>query len=635
MADAPALGAGAAQAAWRFDPSLAYQVTRRVVGFSSGRCHMRSVIRTTHGRDLWIALGLIAIAVGLPLIVGIVSGAILIPRNDDFAFRRPAMMLYETGRLELTGWAVMTLIGQIIATLPLLWLADGGPWAFAATTAIFAVGGIVASYSLARRLLSPGLAGFAVLLTILVPGFMLYTTAYMTEVPAFAMEISCLAIGAAALHRSPEEHRWRWLAASLVVGCYAFSIRDYAIAAPIAVLVATAASERHERRLPYAIGLLAVIFACAAIYRFTSDLPGQGSVGLSAPTADTTRRVLDAVAVLSFALAPALLIGVVTWAQHWWRHGCRLSARVGALAGLASAAIIYVDRVIGLIGGDPGKPRQLFVGNVFEAHGSLDTGLLAGSRPFLYVIPTWDLLNVVALFATFGAYAFLGAALVAERHRLRQALDPRSRPSPLGSVPGMLAVFVVVFAAGTIALGLTSILFDRYTWPLALPLAILLLLRPKPEPAAGAEGAPAGVRSAGRRAGVAMLTGALVLVIATASLVLLLNAAAFDAARWRMGDEAVRLGFAAETVDAGFEWVGFHATGLAEPTAARARSMTEYAVKFPSFHQCAVASSSPLDFPGFTLVATRTSAYRLLLFAGPEEPMYLYRVAGPGCPVGP
>ena len=26
MADAPALGAGAAKAAWRFDPSLAYQV---------------------------------------------------------------------------------------------------------------------------------------------------------------------------------------------------------------------------------------------------------------------------------------------------------------------------------------------------------------------------------------------------------------------------------------------------------------------------------------------------------------------------------------------------------------------------------------------------------------------------------
>jgi dolichyl-phosphate-mannose-protein mannosyltransferase len=596
---------------------------------------MRSMIRTTRGRDVWIVLGLIVLAVGLPAVVGIVSGAILIPRNDDFAYRRPAMMLYETGRLELTGWAVMTLVGQLIATLPLLWLAHGGVWAFAAAAAIFAVAGIVASYSLARRLLSPGLAGFAVLLMVLVPGFMLYTTAYMTEVPAFAMEMSCLAIGAAALHRSPEEHRWRWLAASLMVGCYAFSIRDYAIAAPIAVLVAAAASERHGRRLAYAIGLVAVILGCAAIYRFTSDLPGQGSVGLKAPTPDTTRRVLDAVALLSFALAPALLIGAITWVSHWWRDGHRLSVAVGALAGLATATVLYVDQVIGRIGGDPGKLRQLFVGNVFEAHGSLDTGLFGGSRPLLYVTPSWDLLNVVALFAMFGAYAFLGAALVAERGWLLRAIDIRSTPTPLGSVEGMLAVFIVVFAAGTIALGLTSILFDRYTWPLALPLAILLLRRPDPEPAAGAEGARAGARSAGRRARGAILTGVLVAVTATASLALLLNAAAFDGARWRMGEEAVRLGFAAETIDAGFEWVGFHAVGLAELTASREPSMTEYAVKFPSFRQCAVASSSPLDFPGFTLVLIRVSAYRLLLFAGPEEPMYLYRVSGPGCPSEP
>ena len=67
------------------------------------------------------------------------------------------------------------------------------------------------------------------------------------------------------------------------------------------------------------------------------------------------------------------------------------------------------------------------------------------------------------------------------------------------------------------------------------------------------------------------MAGVLVAVNAIVSLALLLNAAAFDGARWRMGDEAVRLGFAAETVDAGFEWVGFHATGLAELTAPASR----------------------------------------------------------------
>ena len=104
------------------------------------------------------------LAVGVPAVAGIASGAISAPRNDDFAYRRAAITLYETGRLVLTGWAVMTLVGQLVATLPFLWISGGSAWAFAATGAIFAVAGIAASYSLARRRLSPGWAGFAVLL---------------------------------------------------------------------------------------------------------------------------------------------------------------------------------------------------------------------------------------------------------------------------------------------------------------------------------------------------------------------------------------------------------------------------------------------------------------------------------------
>ena len=597
---------------------------------------MRPLIRSLAGSDARIVLGLIVLAVGLPAVAGIASGAISAPRNDDFAYRRAAITLYETGRLELTGWAVMTLVGQLVATLPLLWVSGGSAWAFAATGAIFAVAGIVASYSLARRLLSPGWAGFAVLLAVLLPGFMVYTTSYMTEVPAFAMEMSCLAIGAAAIHRSPEEHRWRWLAASLAVGCYAFSIREYAIAAPIAVLLAAGASDRQRRRLPYAIALVALVVACAAIYAYTSSLPGQESPVWNAPTPETTRRVLDAVAVLSLALAPALLVGVMNWVPHWWRSGDRIGVIVGGLVGAATARMIYVDQVAVRIGGAPGTAPDLFVGNVFASHGSLDVNLFAGNRPLLYVPPTWDLLNDLALVATFAAFAFLGAAIVAERRRLLRAIDIRSVPTPLGSVAGMVAAFIVVFATGTIVVGLTVILFDRYTWPLALPLAILLLIRPRPEPAGATSGSMAGdpPRSGGRQAAVALMAGALVAVDATVSVALLLNADSFDGARWQMGDEAIRRGFVAETVDAGFEWVGFHATGLAELTALREPTMTEYAVKFPSFRQCAVASSTPLDFPGFTLVLTRERAYRLLLLAGPEEPMYLYRVAGPGCPPG-
>jgi hypothetical protein len=298
--------------------------------------------------------------------------------------------------------------------------------------------------------------------------------------------------------------------------------------------------------------------------------------------------------------------------------------------GVAVAGWMYSDQLVTRFVGSAGPAKDFFVGNVFDVHGATGAGILAGGRPTLYVPPTWDVLNALALLGSIGAAGLLGAALVAERQRLSHALDIRSRPTPLGTLPGMLVAFVVLFAGGTILTGLTVILFDRYTWPLALPLAILLLLRPGPAPRPEELDSDA----ARPRKIVAILAGALVALAATTSLVLMLNAAAFDGARWRMGEEAVRRGFPPETVDAGLEWVGLHATGRVELAAQREPWMTEYAPKFPSFRQCAVASSSPLDDPGFSLLLTRPDAYRLLLFAGPVEPMYLYRVAAPGCPVG-
>ena len=589
---------------------------------------MRPLTRASRSDGL-IVLGLIVLAVGLPAIIGIASGAIWIPHNDDFAYRRTALLFFETGRMELTGWGVMTLVGQIVATMPLLWLANGAAWAFAATGALFAIVGVVAGYELARRLLSPRMAGFAVLVAVVFPGFMLYTTTYMTDVPAFAMEMACLTTGAAALQRQAAADRWRWLAVSLAIGCYAFSIREFAIAAPLAVLAAAVSSERQGRRLAYVVAFVGTIGVCAAIYLYSSGLPGQGVPALGPPTEASYRKLLGAIAALCLTIAPALVIGVATWGPHWWRSR-RRSALIGALGGTVVAGIVFLEEVRALVSGDLGGVTSVLVGNVFQAQGSLGPAVFAGTRPLLYVAPWWAMLNLLAFAATVVAFAFIGAALAAQGDRLVRALDLRRRPTALGSVPGLLLAFGVILSAGTIAVGLTSNLFDRYAWPLPLPFVILLLLRPSPEPATATSAAEGSSGLA--RSGLTIVAGTMVAVIATASLVLLLNADAFDAARWRIGEEAVRRGLAAETVDAGLEWVGMHATGLADPFAPRVPGMTPWAVRFSSFHQCAVASSTPLTLPGATLELEWPAAYRALLFIGPPRPMYLYRMAGPGCP---
>ena len=103
------------------------------------------------------------------------------------------------------------------------------------------------------------------------------------------------------------------------------------------------------------------------------SLPGQESpVCEHTHPGDHPEGALDAVAVLSLALAPALLVGVVNWVPHWWRSGDRIGVIVGALIGAATATMIYADQIAIRIGGDPGTAPDLFVGNVFASHGSLD-----------------------------------------------------------------------------------------------------------------------------------------------------------------------------------------------------------------------------------------------------------------------
>ena len=51
--------------------------------------------------------------------------------------------------------------------------------------------------------------------------------------------------------------------------------------------------------------------------------------------------------------------------------------------------------------------------------------------------------------------------------------------------------------------------------------------------------------------------------LAASAFVIAANSFAYDAARWHAeGEAAVALGYEAATIDAGYEWVGYHASGI-------------------------------------------------------------------------
>ncbi len=108
------------------------------------------------------------------------------------------------------------------------------------------------------------------------------------------------------------------------------------------------------------------------------------------------------------------------------------------------------------------------------------------------------------------------------------------------------------------------------------------------------------------------------------------NSFAYDAARWRAGDAAVALGYDDGTLDAGYEWVGWHATEGGNADGADA--LTWYEDGVAKSRPCAVISNSPIELDGFALLREDRSAYLQYLFFGTEQPLYLYGSAAPGCP---
>jgi hypothetical protein len=251
-------------------------------------------------------------------------------------------------------------------------------------------------------------------------------------------------------------------------------------------------------------------------------------------------------------------------------------------------------------------------------NGAIGNALLAGTRAMVIGVPAWGLSQQLALFA--GTLL----AAVAFRWGQRNLAHVASLPSALTladriarSRDGLLVLFLVASAVELVVFAVIGGILDRYLFPM-VPAAAILLLR-----------GPAGQPSRFGRSHA--LAHAAFAWLAASAVVIAANSFAYDAARWREGEDAVTMGYEARTVDAGYEWVGYHASGAA--TAGEGPFvLTWYYRLIPAEPPCAVVSNSPLDDDSLTLIQVNRSAYLQYLFFGPAEPLYLYGAVAEGCP---
>jgi len=545
--------------------------------------------------DWLIAGALCAVAVVLPAVVSVATGSFSISQNDDWAYRRIAEHFAQTGHVAFTGWTPMTLIGQILWSWPFLRIFRDHGWVFGLSTAVLGVIGVSCAYYVARQVLTRSWAAGAVLLVVAVPGFAWSTSTFMTDVPAFAAEMACLALGVAALGRSGRL-RWALLGAAMAVGVFGFSIREFAVAAPLAVLLCAGASDSSRRRFRYLVAGVIELALCALIYRWSTHVPGALHETIIRPSRASIERTVRVYFTLAFVLSPA--VALAAWRRLRWRN----------LWGLVAAVVVFilgavVDR----------RTHGLFVGNYLAQQGFTGAAVLGGGRPTLLPGPLWHMLAAVGLVSG-GLLA--GSAVTVDRQALR-CWRRRSWATPLAVV----WVFATLLAAGLTIYSLTTTAFlDRYLWPLAIAVGVLLLRNQPRQPTNETPPRP-----------VAWIVVALcgLLVVVTAALTV--NADTYDAARWHAGQIAVSHGVPATAVDAGFEWVGDHATGIAilslHPASAPAYEPW-YALMEPGFRECAVISGSPRNYPNLRLV--QKTSYELVGFIG-HRTLYIYVSSSSGC----
>jgi 4-amino-4-deoxy-L-arabinose transferase-like glycosyltransferase len=550
----------------------------------------------------------------LPILVGAAAGTLEIPRNDDWSYRGIAMHLYTTGRFELDGAAEAAVLGQVLFVQPLLWLSGGTPWGFLVAGILFSSSAAIAGYLLARRFLDRRDATLAISVLLTFPAYLAYSISYMTDVPALACQCACLGLAAVAINRQPISGRW--LAAALAIGCLGFSIREFALAAPAAVIAVLLIREPHRPRTW--ITIIVTGLTCIAILISRFLLPGQ--LGDVPWELNPIQALLPPVVTVCFVLSPIALVAVLRWRGIWRVRDVVLGLVLGGVAVISLVRIGIFPHVLQY--------------DLITQWGAPGADYVMGQRPKLFSDAIWSTIAVLALISTLLVAGVTGGVVGA--HLRRAASQPTQIRARLGSPGGLLALFVLAVAGGLSAFGLVGWLFDRYLWPAIPPLAVLLLYVPSEMRDASYTGAMNEPRQGRPRRNLASLgIGAASIlylgILVAMSSAFLLNTNAFDGARWRAAQTLVALGYPAEWTDAGPEWTSSHQTGFATVTQP-GEGLTWWQKHWPSFRLCAVVAASPLSISGASLVSLQPDAYESYLFFGRSEPFYLYRVTSPDCP---
>ena len=525
-----------------------------------------------------------AIAIGAAVAVALLVDAFALPRGDDWAYRKIALDFARAHHFHLAGWNDVTLLGQIVAAQPFLALFGKTNATLSGFGVVAAFSAVALTYALAHELLVCARALLVIGILVVFPSFALLSTSFMTDTCAFGAEMGCLFLGLKAIR---SKKGLALLLSAVAVGFFGFTVREFAVAAPVAVLAAYGL-----RRFPPAPSVIAVAgaFALGAgafyvwrqslqspVHQVALEQPGNAMSVLGQAFFTLGLGCLPVTAVMATRLRPRR-------GQMW----------VGLLAAATAAAVGLALQ----------KQSHLLLGATITRTGADWEGLLAGKQETLFPAPVWSIIVAVAL----GSGCLLAYALTIVGTSGALSAWSQDNGRRLLLLFGLAQTGLLVLRAAT-----GGGIEDRYVWPLLVVL-LVLLLDFLPES-----------RSHQVRVNRLALVGP-VAFLAVLSAVTLVDSYSFAAARWHLAQSAVSGGARPDEVDAGFEWVGTYYAGTANEQGLQPRSSQPrgiYLVRlFPRTRNCYVVSSE--HFGEHLLYLIAAAGYRPYGVAGRSR-LFLYR----------
>jgi hypothetical protein len=485
----------------------------------------------------WAPVAVVALAVLLPLVLTSMGGADGLPRNDDWSYRDLLWRWHDHGDLRLGGWESMTLVGQLLLAWPVVAAFPRNVVALQVFTLVVGALGALAAYGALRRFVSVPRAFLATALTIISPLYTPLAMSFMTDVPAFATQAVCSWLGASAVTPQVRRPR-RWFAAAVAVGLFGVTIREYAVVAPAAVLVVFGARAwgRRDREALVATAVATVIGAIfvAGFVAWRRSWANSLSLEPGVPDGfgDFGRAAVFTVVTLAFLVLPALAFAPLR------RLVRSMVTTRWSVVLVVSAAIVLVAGAVATWEWSPP-----LLGPYLDQRGALGNDILPGDRALIVPAPVLRAVLLVVLAATI---LLVGVIVLTATDMVRRGQTWRDRCAAFDARTLAWAI-VVLTTVSLIAAGTADLpIFDRYVLP-AVPFAAGLVLAWHPTEVDLAERSPH-----------AVLRWVTVVAFAAGGLLWSVDSARFDATRWAAGEQAVRLGYPADRVDAGFEWRNVH-----------------------------------------------------------------------------